>query len=164
MMGTIFSEDRLYRYTLSRKWVPDVAPRFINFILLNPSTADETQDDPTIRRCIGFAKREGFGAMVVTNIFAFRATKPHDLMKALDPIGLANDSYLLEVAQLAGGVILGWGNHGAFKGRDIHVFTLLGGNSVHPYVLGWTKAMQPKHPLYLRNDAPLQVVKLRAGK
>lgn len=156
MIDTIFSADRVYRYTLSRKWSSDAAPRFVNFILLNPSTADETQDDPTIRRCIRFADREGFKALVVTNIFAFRATKPADMMQATDSIGPSNDDTLREAAKMAGLVILGWGNHGRWRNRGEWVKSNLLKEGISLYCFGMTHAYrrqcespQPKHPLYL---------------
>jgi hypothetical protein len=161
MIDTMFSPCRKWRYALSRKWTADAAPRFVNFILLNPSTADETQDDPTIRRCRGFAEREGFKAMVVTNLFAFRATKPRDLFAAADPVGPDNDVVLFEVARAASGVILGWGNHGSFQDQDIQILTMLRANHITCHVLGWTKGMEPRHPLYLPSNAELLEVKAK---
>jgi hypothetical protein len=167
MIDTWFSDCRTWRYTLSRRWTPDVAPRFVNFVLLNPSTADETQDDPTIRRCRGFAEREGFKAMVVTNLFAFRATKPADLRKALDPIGPSNDKTLMEVARVASLVVCGWGNHGRWKSRGDIVKSVLLLSGVRPYCLGMTHAFrtqrespQPRHPLYL--PASTELLELKA--
>lgn len=99
-----FSEDRAFRYTLWREWDVDSLTgcaddlphghQFAQFIGLNPSTADETRDDPTIRRCIGFAKLWGYGALCMTNLFAFRATKPRDMRQAADPIGPENMALL----------------------------------------------------------------------
>jgi len=160
MVDTWFSQCRTWRYTLSRKWTADASPRFANFILLNPSTADETQDDPTIRRCRGFAEREGFKAIVITNLFAFRATKPRDLFAAADPIGPHNDRTVFEVARVASVVILGWGNHGSFQNQDIRVLTMLRANHIFCHALGWTKHKQPRHPLYLPGDTELLTVKM----
>lgn len=155
MMDTMFSKCRTWRYTLSRRWTQDTAPRFANFILLNPSTADETRDDPTIRRCIGFTKREGFAAMIVTNIFAFRATQPKDLKKAYNPIGPSNNQILRDVAQAASLVVLGWGNDGTYRDRGADVSCLLKAAGVQPYTLGWTQALQPRHPLYVKSTSVL---------
>lgn len=159
MIDTMFSYCRTWRYTLSRRWTQDVAPRFVNFILLNPLTADETLDDRTICRCIGFAKREGFEAMVVTNLFAFRATKFEDLKRVADPIGEDNDAILFDVAHAADLVILAWGNDGMYRCRDAQVFGLLKDNNIRSFAFGWTKLGQPRHPLYLRADTQLVEVK-----
>src|SRR5258708_39445492 len=109
------SPDRLYRYTLRRTW-DSTLPQIL-FIGLNPSTADAQRDDPTLRRCIGFARRWGYGQLVVGNLFAFRATRPTELRSCADPIGTDNDSWLQTLAASAGCVVVAWGTHGQYMGR-----------------------------------------------
>jgi hypothetical protein len=118
-----FSADRVYRYTLTREL--GIGPTLM-VIGLNPSTADETQDDPTIRRCIGFAKRWEMGRLVMTNIFAFRSTWPAALYSDTnDPIGADNDHHLLEQAGAADMILAAWGAHGGLVDRDVEVRSLL---------------------------------------
>ena len=156
-----FSPDRVYRYTLYREWPmsEDCREGYAMFIGLNPSTADETNDDATIRRCRGFAKSWGFSKMWMLNLFAFRATLPKDMMSALDPIGPENDRYLQEYAE-RGFVVAAWGRSGEFMQRDKRVMELLKGR-VHQ--IG--EAEYPRHPLYLRKDLiPVTVGALAATK
>lgn len=141
---TIFSADRTYRYTLWREWIGGQG--YCMFIGLNPSTADETQDDPTIRRCIGYAKSWGYSALCMTNAFAFRATDPKVMLAAAYPIGQENDVHLLRVSQGAGVIVAAWGSHGTHRGRDQEVRRML--PKLH--CLSLTKAGQPGHPLYLK--------------
>ena len=152
--GAIISDCGTYRYRLWRRW--DAGPACV-FIMLNPSTADATNDDPTIRRCIGFAKREGCGSLEVVNLFAFRATSPADLKKAEDPVGPENDSYLQQAMFYAKGtVIAAWGAHGSYLNRDKDVRQLLD----EPLkCLGMTKTNAPKHPLYIKADQPLEMLR-----
>src|SRR5262245_13924770 len=145
--GATFSEYRTYRYQLWRIW--DKSNPFMNVIGLNPSTADETKDDPTIRRCIGFAKAWGYGGLYVTNLFAFRATKPKDMKKALDPIGPDNDLWIQHTAELCKLVIAAWGENGGFANRDAHVRAMV--NRLHVFRLT-PKSRVPEHPLYLPGD------------
>jgi len=148
--AAVFSPCRLYRYRLTRRWGdgPTCA-----FIMLNPSTADEFQDDPTIRRCIGFARREGCGGLVIGNIFAFRAADPADMKAAPDPVGPENDRHLIQImVETDGPAVAAWGAHGAFLDRAAHVRRL---TDVPLLCLGLTKAGAPRHPLYIRGDAPL---------
>jgi len=141
---TIFSECRKYRYTLWRAW-DMLNPAYAMFIGLNPSTADETHDDPTVRRCIGYAKSWGYGALCMTNLFAFRATDPQDMKAAYSPVGLFNDVYLKQCAEDAGVVVAAWGTHGIHQNRGTIVMKMLPGL----LCLGVTKNGYPKHPLYL---------------
>ena len=106
------SDCRKYRYALWRTW--DAEKPFVMFIGLNPSTADETEDDPTIRRCINYAKDWGYGGLCMVNLFAFRATEPNDMKNAIDPIGPENDEWLKNLSKDAGVIIGAWGNHGEF--------------------------------------------------
>lgn len=119
------------------------------FIGLNPSTADEVNDDPTVRRCIRFAQRWGYGALCMTNIFAYRATDPNVMKTQADPVGKLNDRYLKSAAHQAGIVVAAWGTHGAHEDREEKVLGLLRGKLS---CLGTTKAGHPRHPLYLRAD------------
>jgi len=141
---TIFSTCRQYRYTLWREW-DMINPSFAMIVGLNPSTADETKDDPTVRRCIEYAKSWGYGALCMTNIFAFRATDPKDMKSAGDPVGPDNNLWLRRIADYADIVIAAWGTHGNYCGRDNAVLAILDSVSC----LGVTKAGHPKHPLYL---------------
>lgn len=140
---TILSPCRTYRYTLWREWIG--GDGYAMFVGLNPSTADETQDDPTIRRCIGFAKSWGYAGLCMTNLFAFRATKPEDMKAAADPVGPENDTHLRTLAAEAGVIVAAWGANGTYRGRDAEVQKLL--PSLH--CLALTKGGHPGHPLYL---------------
>lgn len=144
--SAVFSPCRTFRYELWRCWGDPM--RAAMFVGLNPSTADETQDDPTIRRCIGFAKAWGYGALVMTNLFAFRATDPDEMKRAPLPVGPDNDSFLRRWARDAGVVVAAWGVHGTHRGRDREVRDML----PTMRVLGLTKDGHPKHPLYLPKD------------
>jgi hypothetical protein len=157
---TIFSPDRKYRYTLWREWPADIDMfgelepgeacagntfKYVQFIGLNPSTADETKDDPTIRRCIGFAKAWGFGALAMTNIFAWRDTDPEKMKQEQHPIGPDNDRWLQEIANGAGVTIAAWGKHGAHLDRAKSVMALI----PNLHCLRRNKDGSPEHPLYL---------------
>jgi len=123
--------------------------------MLNPSTADANVDDPTIRRCIGFAKREGCGGLVVVNLYAYRATNPDDLLKAINPIGSPETEIHLNkaVAEIDGPLIAAWG---AFTVRGAHpAYWIKQRYGDRLMCLGRTKDGHPRHPLYLSNDAPL---------
>lgn len=145
--GATFSPDRRHRYTLWRDCllgVDNVSTLVV--IGLNPSTADEKVDDPTIRRCLGFARAWGFGRLVMLNLFAFRATDPADMKRAADPVGPENDTTL--IAETKGRAVLcAWGADGGFLGRSGVVRRLLEGRDLR--CLGRTKSGEPKHPLYL---------------
>lgn len=140
-----FSDCRTYRYVLSRIW--DRSERSVTFIGLNPSTADETEDDPTIRRCIGFAKAWGYGGLIMANLFAYRATFPSDMKAAPDPIGSGNDSWLRHLADNSL-VIAAWGNHGSYMNRAADVRRMLS----ELYCLKLNGSGEPAHPLYLKAD------------
>ena len=142
----ILSDDRKYRYILSRTW--DETKPTVLFIGLNPSTADENEDDPTIRRCIGFAKSWGYGGILMANLFAFRTTNPQGLYTEHDPIGSENDLYIKEYASKAELTIACWGNHGSFHNRAQEVYELV--KSMH--CLDTNKSGEPKHPLYIKHD------------
>ena len=131
------------------------------FIMLNPSTADAELDDPTIRRCVGFAQRWGFQGLAVGNLFALRATDPQQLRRVADPIGPENDQHLIWMSDDADVTIAAWGTPGAFRNRDQHVLGFLKGAVEH---LGLTKQGHPRHPLYLRNDAARTPLGALGGK
>ena len=150
--GAVFSDDRVHRYTLTRVW--DRSREVAMFIGLNPSTADETQDDPTIRRCTRFARDWGFGGLVMTNIFAFRSTDPNGMKAARDPVGPDNDDHILKMAMHAGVIVCAWGAHGVFMDRGLEVVELLRGFKLK--IFKTTKSGMPVHPLYQRADAPLK--------
>lgn len=154
--GALFSPDRAYRYLLWRSW-SDAEP-LVLFIGLNPSTADENANDPTIRRCIAFAKRIEARGVVVANLFAYRATKPKDLFLASEPIGTENDRWLAAAAGLAHQRVACWGTHGSFRGRAREATRLLGSLQC----FGITKSGEPRHPLYLRADVQLHPYELMA--
>jgi hypothetical protein len=147
----VFSEDRLYRYELQREWSDN--PKRMNFIGLNPSTADEAKLDPTLRRMIRFADREGCGRLIVTNLFAFRATDPLVMRLADDPVGPKNDSYLVTAAEDSAIVVAGWGANGGYRGRNREVEALL--KHVKLRCLGFTVGGHPRHPLYLSSETAL---------
>jgi hypothetical protein len=145
--------DGPYRLVLERSW--DNRPA-CGFIMLNPSTADATTDDPTIRRCIGFAKSWGFGGLVVLNLFAFRATNPKELERAYNPVGIFNDPTIFEYtrAQVCGTIVAAWGAHRVMGNeyRAESVIRLIG----RPlYCLGTTKNGHPRHPLYVPSNTGL---------
>lgn len=151
-----FSPCRTWRYALYRQWAPRP---MVMFVGLNPSTADETHDDPTVRRCIDFARRwdDGrYGGLIMTNLFAYRATDPDVMKAANDPVGPGNDSALHELARRAGLVIAAWGVHGDHQGRadDVVHRGLLG----RFHVLGFTQGWHPRHPLYMpKTSTPIPV-------
>lgn len=159
MNKCVFSDDRVYRYFLSQRW--DEGP-LMQFIGLNPSTADEQQDDPTIRRCKAFAKSLGAGGIAMTNLFAFRSTDPAGLKTARNPIGEEglfitvgntelsnkNDFYLYTTALSAKWRIACWGTHGTLHYRNIKVKQLI----PDLLCLKKTKDGHPQHPLYLKAD------------
>lgn len=143
-----------YRYRLTRYWGPG---KMLPFVMLNPSTADADVDDPTIRRCMGFARRFEAGGIIVVNLFAYRATDPVELKRVADPIGPANFDALQEIAIVSGGtnspVICAWGTSAGERGAD--VVAMMRREHAHLFCLGLTKGGHPRHPLYVRGDAPL---------
>ena len=148
-----FSSDRKYRYLLTRR--VGLADDAVTFVMLNPSTADETQDDPTIRRCIAFAKAWGFGGLHVVNLSPLRATDPKELLAAgreSDAVWDENLEHIWYKAQTSNMVIAAWGVHGAAENRDSRVMGELRENVGIVYCLGLTKDGHPKHPLYLKAD------------
>lgn len=151
LQGAILSACGRYRYTLTREWNKRLPT--LTYIMLNPSTADATLDDPTIRRCIGFARGRGFGGIQALNLFAFRATDPRQMKAALDPVGPDNDAHIIAAltgaAATSSPVIAAWGVHGAYNGRDDEVHKLSRDCGVNLMCLGSTKGNHPRHPLYV---------------
>lgn len=143
----VYSDCERYRYSLTRIWDPEGRRAF--FVMLNPSTATEVQNDPTVERCERRARALGFGAFRVANIFAWRETDPQAMRRAADPVGPENDAALLEGVAWADQVIAGWGAHGAHLDRGHQVEALLRRTGVPLYHLGLTKAGHPRHPLYI---------------
>ena len=143
----VYSPCERYRYSLTRIWQPD--GRRVNFVMLNPSTATEVQNDPTVERCERRARALGYGSFAVTNIFAWRDTDPKAMRAATDPVGPANDAAITERAQWADDVIAAWGTHGAHLDRGAAVVVLLRDTGKPLFHLGLSKAGHPKHPLYL---------------
>ncbi len=142
----ILSEDRKYRYVLSRIW--DETKPTVMIIGLNPSTADETEDDPTIRRCINFATSWGYGGVYMLNLFAFRATEPHVMKESENPIGNDNNKYLEEYSNKCEKVVCAWGNDGDYKNRSKEILSKL----KNVYYLKLNKSGEPAHPLYLSDS------------
>lgn len=143
--SAVFSKDRLYRYSLTRRWGPGEA---VNFVMLNPSTADEEDDDATIRRCLGYARSWGYDALVVTNLYAWRATDPKVLARAETPIGPDNDDHIRDAAETSDIAVCAWGNH-ADAARAAAVRQILRDVGADAYMLKLTKAGRPSHPLRL---------------
>ena len=137
-----------YRYLLWREW--DSNNKTVTFIMLNPSRADAQTNDPTITRCINFARSWGYGRLEVVNLFAYRTSKPSLLKQAAEPIGKHNDRYIIESVEKSDRIILAWGNHGTWQQQDLYTLELLK-NHNHLYSLGITKRGCPCHPLYLRS-------------
>lgn len=155
--GARFSADGRYRYRLWRHW--DASRPRVAFVMLNPSTADARRDDPTIRRCIGFARRWGFGGVEVVNLFALRAPDPRALRVAADPVGPANDRYLRRTLRSVSHIVLAWGTDRMAR-RSSGARLLF--SRRRSRCLGLTRSGEPRHPLYLRGDARL--VPVRASR
>lgn len=149
------SPDGRYRYWLSRRWAAGGST--VHFVMLNPSTADALQDDPTIRRCIGFAKEWNRSALVVTNLYAYRATKPEELfIPWVDPLGPGDecDEWITEHSRSSDLTVVAWGAQaGPKKGRPADVLDLIADAGAEPHALALTKHGHPRHPLYVRGDA-----------
>lgn len=143
----VYSPCERYRYALTRTWNPD--GRRVLFVMLNPSTATEIANDPTVERCERRARALDFGAFRVCNIFAWRATDPRALHAVPDPVGPGNDPALHAGAAWADAVVCAWGTHGAHLGRGPAVEMLLRATGRPLFHLGLSKAGHPRHPLYI---------------
>ncbi|GEL93700.1 DUF1643 domain-containing protein [Cellulomonas composti] len=154
--GATISSDGRYRYTLTRS--DGNGGDLATFVMLNPSTADDATDDPTIRRCVEFARRWGLDGIVVVNLYAWRATNPRELAArargGCDIVGPENDAHIVAaIREAAGPVIAAWGAQSRIDSRVEDVLALPGMQTVHH--LGLTKSGAPRHPLYVRGDTPL---------
>ena len=159
----VISPDERYRYLLRRRWMP--GPTF-GFIMLNPSTADAQRDDPTIRRCIGFAGSHGCGSLLVVNLFALRTTHPGALLaKGETPVGPENDVAIIEALAECPIVVAAWGSfpylHSKLSHRPEQVIRMALDHDHSLAALGKTIGGYPRHPLYLRSDQDLDVWQAR---
>jgi len=134
-----------YRYELTRAWGDGP---LACWIMLNPSTADATRDDPTIRRCVAFSRDRGFGSLVVVNLFALRATRPGELASARDPVGPGNDGAISRAVRRSDEVVVAWGRHAALLSRGERLLRMLAGTRL--LALGVNRDATPRHPLYVR--------------
>lgn len=155
----VISDCGLYRYWLSRELRNTGEIKPVVFIMLNPSTADANNDDPTIRRCIDYARRWGGSHLIVVNLFAFRATQPALLFdeKTIDPVGQLNNEAIHIACYYAhennGLIVAAWGEHGGFMGRDQEVIGRI--EQFKPFCIKLNKSGSPAHPLYQKKDAKL---------
>ncbi|WP_438990678.1 DUF1643 domain-containing protein [Lentibacter sp.] len=143
----VYSDCERYRYLLTRIWEPE--GRKALFIMLNPSTATEVQNDPTVERCERRARALGFGGFRVTNIFAWRDTDPKNMRAAEEPVGAENDATIAQSCDWADQIIAAWGAHGEHLQRGQAMEALLRDRGLPVFHLGLTKAGHPKHPLYI---------------
>lgn len=151
----VYSDCEAYRYSLTRVWGGGL--RRVCFVMLNPSTATEFQNDPTVERCERRARALGYDGFAVANIFAFRATDPKVMRAVADPVGPQNDAEILSLAGSAEAVVCAWGTHGLHRGRGAEVEAALRAAG-HPLQhLGLTQGGQPKHPLYIGYDRQPQI-------
>jgi hypothetical protein len=142
-----FSRDRRYRYTLTRVWDKD-KPKIL-WVMLNPSTADETKLDPTLRRCLDYSYAWGYGMFAVCNLYAIRSTDRLAILKEREPIGVDNDEYIKTYARYADLVMCGWGTYGYYNDRGKKVKAMIEAEGKTPHYLVLTKDGYPSHPLYL---------------
>lgn len=152
MTGAILSPCRTYRYALWRKWDEQTQP--LVFLMLNPSTADETENDRTIKRCMHFAKREGAGGIIVGNVFALRSSKPASLYTASDPVGPENDQWVEAICLYSLKTVAAWGNESITKKRIPAILDLLKSKNISLYCLKKNKNGSPRHPLYCHGESP----------
>jgi len=146
----ILDETRTYRYMLKRQWGED-NNNFVNFVLLNPSTANEERDDPTVMACIALAQNMGFDGLYITNLFALRTKNPDTLKQNKNPIGDKNDTFIKRYALKSKRIIIAWGNHGEFLRRGEKVIHIISQIQV-PYCFEITKKGNPRHPLYIKRS------------
>ena len=156
-MNAILSDDRRYRYLLKRDLATLLGGgrQVCAFVMLNPSTADAMQDDPTIRRCIGFARRWECATLYVVNLSPLRATNPRELLRAgpePDEVQAENRYWLRYAAERANIIVAAWGNHGGAENRARMVLADFKSRGVSISALGWNKTGHPMHPLYVAAD------------
>ena len=145
--GATFSRCRRWRWLLWRRW--DASQPAANFLMLNPSTADEVKLDPTCARARDYAERWGYGALIVTNLFGLRETNPERMKAARDPVGRGNDAAILRAARESAIVVCAWGNHGGFRNRSAEITRKLRAGSIPLHALRVNAGGEPAHPLYL---------------
>lgn len=150
-----FSEDKKYRYYLKREFKPN-AKKFLVFIMLNPSTANEEYNDPTVERCQNHAINKNYEGMIVLNIFAYRTTDPKKLLEIKNPIGEKNNETIIETIKKHKDIICAWGNHGKILERSEEVKKILKENRARTQAFQITKVGEPKHPLYVSYNKELQ--------
>ena len=148
--SAIFSPCGKYRYSLLREW-DDTLPRVV-FLMLNPSTADAEKNDPTVARCVKFAKAWRYGSLEVLNLFAYRSTDPKALYDADDPIGPENNEHMARVLSSDAFVVCAWGEHGSFGGRYRGVIEMARRAGKPLHCLCRNQSGHPKHPLYCKGD------------
>ncbi|HEY9754790.1 MAG TPA: DUF1643 domain-containing protein [Oculatellaceae cyanobacterium] len=151
-MSAHFDRTGRYRFSLHRRWSDEL--QAATMVMLNPSTADHLRNDPTINRCIQLSRAWGFGSLNIVNLFAYRTNSPAHLRSIQRPVGKENDTHIMKQCLKAGKVIIAWGNHGSFRGRDKEVLNLL--STFDLWCIGQTKLGQPKHPLYVPAGVKLQ--------
>ena len=147
--SAVIDSTGVYRYSLTRIWEPCLSR--VGWIMLNPSTADAEADDATIRRCLQFSRDLGFGSLVVVNLYALRSTDPDELLRSkIDPTGPENAVFVRKELSLCAQQIAAWGAHPAARGQFSNLYGEL-------LCLGRTKSGEPRHPLYVRKDAKLEL-------
>jgi hypothetical protein len=151
----VISDCKLYRYLLRRTWEENKIRAL--FVMLNPSTADASKDDATIRSCVRLCKDMGFGSLEVVNLFAWRATNPKELIEISDPVGDRNDAIIEAAISRCDLVILAWGANPLAIGRGRAINALVRQARPATFCFGATKNRQPKHPLYVKSGTPLVV-------
>jgi len=151
--GAVLSWDRRYRYWLHRRWLAGVG--WLVFIMLNPSTADADYDDPTIRRCISFAKTLGHKGIIVVNLFAARFSRPSGLRSISNPVGPENPYYIGEALKLANRLVCAWGANEPW-GQDSVVMDMIRESGKQPWCFGTTRSGAPLHPLYIPKNTILK--------
>lgn len=153
--SAVISDDQRYRYRLTRYW--DYHRPTLSFLMLNPSTADGEEDDMTIMKCVKYARRWGYGGLMVCNLYAWRATDPRGLLTAPDPVGPQNDQFLTLMFSMASAartaIVAAWGGN-AKPERVAQVLALPGARD-HLYALAVNQDGSPKHPLYIKDDAEI---------
>jgi hypothetical protein len=149
-----YDRDMLYRYALTRRWADG---SIAGWIMLNPSTATEIQDDPTIRRVRYFSKRDGYDGFMVVNLFAYRTTDPDILKTVTDAVGPDNDTMIREMARRAAVIVAAWGTHIMARRRGAQVTGMMMRDGKDMMCLGVSKDGKPKHPLYVLNSKELEV-------
>ena len=162
-MGAVLDESRTYRYELTRDiegmHTERVWAKPVVFVMLNPSTADESENDPTIRKCMGYAERWGYKKLVVVNLFGYRTPSPKALKQAyqagINVEGPDNGEHILKAIHEAREVVCGWGNNGTIGNMGIKTLKMMYGQGILPCCLKVSKMRQPYHPLYLKWEQEL---------